>query len=221
MSLKRISLLASAAAIIAAASAPQAQAQDWAGPYVGGHLGYASGDAAQPYSSVVGGPFVFTQNDADLDGWTLGGRAGYNWNPGGGSWVFGVEGDLEYADISGDDGGSGGDINGLNINWQASIRGRAGFLFTPSLLIYGTAGWAYADAEATVENAPIEDDTGSFSGWTYGIGGELAFSDTLSGTLEWRTDDFDQQRFSFPTNGYDEGITPDVDTIRVGLNWHF
>ncbi len=217
MNFKRISLLATVAAA-AAMSATSAQAQDWSGMYVGGQLGYANGDATMPYGGI-GGPTTTPQPDADLDGWTIGGRIGFNWNPG--SWVFGVEGDLDYSDISGDDGGGGGDINGVETNWQTSIRGRAGFLATPSFLIYGTAGWTYMDAEATVDNAPTESISGEFTGWTYGIGGEWAFSETMSGTVEWRHDEYDGERFSFPVNGYDETISPTLDFVRVGVNWHW
>ncbi|MBL8548129.1 MAG: OmpA family protein, partial [Hyphomonadaceae bacterium] len=31
----------------------------------------------------------------------------------------------------------------------------------------------------------------------------------------------DQTRFSFPADGYDEGITPETDSIRVGVNYRF
>ena len=219
MKLKRISLLATAAAVIASISATKAQALDWQGIYIGGQVGYATGEAEQPYGGI-GGSFTSTQADADLEGWTIGGRAGFNWTFGS-RWVFGVEGDVDYSDISGDDGGSGGDINGVESNWQASVRARGGFLATPNLLLFGTAGWTYMDAEATVEDPGEEEDiSGEFSGWTYGLGGEWAFSERMSGTLEWRHDEYDQERFSFPSNGYDEGISPDLDYVRVGVNWH-
>lgn len=209
---KRISIIAAMAAM--AASVAPAAAQEWTGVYVGAHTGYGFGDVDQPWGAV-GGPFSSPQDSADVDGWIYGLQGGFNWDLGG--WVIGGELQGSWGDREGDDGGSGGDVNGVDINSEWSIRARAGYLISPTLLLYGTAGWVSMDVDAT---APGESASETIEGWTYGVGGEWAFNQSWSGVIEWRTDEMDETRFSFPVNGYDEGLTPDTSALRIGLNWH-
>src|ERR1700759_3238868 len=54
-------------------------AYSWAGPYLGGNLGYTWGSVDNSLTKPTG-----------LEG---GAQAGYNWQSG--PWVFGVEGDIE------------------------------------------------------------------------------------------------------------------------------
>ena len=54
-------------------------AYSWAGPYLGGNLGYAWGSVAN--------------NPTKPSGFVGGVQAGYNWQNG--AWVFGVEGDIQ------------------------------------------------------------------------------------------------------------------------------
>jgi outer membrane immunogenic protein len=214
--MKKISLLAAAAALVSF-HASAANADPWNGAYVGAHTGYSWGKASQPYSLGVGGPLTQPQASPNLDGAIYGLQGGYNFvvAP---NWVLGGEGVITWGDRKGDDGGSGGDVNGVNVKWDGSIRARGGYLFTPDLLVYGTVGWETMNVEAT---APGHSVTHDLTGWTYGIGGEWAFNANWSGVVEWTHDDVSQKRFSFPVNGYDEGVKPDLDTLRVGVNWHF
>jgi outer membrane immunogenic protein len=213
---KSASMVAIAFAALAASAAP-AGADAWNGFYVGAHTGYGMGDVDQPYGNV-GGPFTFTDQTApDVDGWVYGLQGGVNWSAGGG-WVFGGELQGTWGDREGDDNGTGGDVNGVDIKSEWSIRARGGYLMSPNFLLYGTVGYVSMDVDAT---APIDGAVNeSINGWTYGIGGEWAFNDRWSGVLEWRTDEMDETRFSFPSDGYDEGLTPNTSAIRVGVNWH-
>jgi outer membrane immunogenic protein len=211
---KRISFLAVALAAMAAVGASEAKADAFNGPYIGGHTGYGFGDVDQPYGGV-GGPFVSNQDSPEIDGWIYGIQGGYNFRAG--NWAFGGEAQATWGDREGDDGGSGGDVNGVEVNYEWSLRGRAGYVFGDRFWLYGTAGYVSMDADAT---APGESDNESIEGWTYGVGGELAISDRFSVTAEVRADEMDETRFSFPGNGYDEGLTPNTTSVRVGFNWH-
>ena len=214
---KRISVVAAAVAAMAAGSA-SASAQDWEGFYVGAHVGYTDGEADSPYGNV-GGPFDFTDQDApDVSGAIYGVQGGYNWELGT-NWVVGLEAQATWGDREGDDNGTGGDVNGVEINHEYSIRGRAGYLFTPSWLLYGTAGYVSMDVDATAPTTGAVNE--SVEGWTYGVGTEARFGPHWSGFVEVRHDEMDQTRFSFPADGYDEGITPETDSIRVGVNYRF
>ena len=75
-----------------------------------------------------------------------------------------------WGDREGDDNGTGGDVNGVDIRSEWSIRGRAGYLMSPNFLLYGPVGYVTMDVDAT---APIDGAVNeSINGWTYGIGGE-------------------------------------------------
>ena len=68
----------------------------WTGFYIGAQIGYGWADV-DAQSGPLGG---FDQSYAyDADGVLGGGHLGYNWQHG--RWVFGIEADLEAADING------------------------------------------------------------------------------------------------------------------------
>jgi outer membrane immunogenic protein len=123
----------------------------WAGFYVGGHVGYGEAD--------VDVDLRFLAEQLELDerfstslspnGLVGGVQAGYNWQSG--SMVFGLEGDISFTDWD----GSGVILDEeetiatarADVDFLASIRGRVGYAFD-SVLLYGTGGVAWADAEA-------------------------------------------------------------------------
>src|SRR5208283_1957019 len=126
-------------------------------------------------SSVLGVPNLFflpNGNQTGSAGGVVGGaQVGYNFqfNP---SIVIGAEADFQGTSISGNGAGNSSlypspflnpftgaqndilvpvsAINGgnLGVNWFGTVRGRAGWLFTPSLLVYGTAGFAYGGVQS-------------------------------------------------------------------------
>ena len=216
MKLKRILTIATLLSGVAGV-ASTASAQDWQGFYVGAHTGYTWGEADQPWGAV-GGPFVLDQDSAPVEGWIYGIQGGYNFDLGS-TWLLGLEAQGTWGDREGDDNGSAGDVNGVEINSEWSIRARGGYLFTPSLLFYLTGGYVSMDVDAT---SPLDGSVNeNIEGWTYGAGLEHRFGPHWSGFIEYRHDEMDEERFSFPLEGYDEGITPDTDTLRVGVNYRF
>jgi outer membrane immunogenic protein len=79
-----------------------------------------------------------------------------------------------------------------SLNWLGTVRGRLGYLFTPSLLIYGTGGLAYGGYDLCIKNfiksEDIEPDTDyhflvsgrsgnpkTMVGWAAGGGSEWMF----------------------------------------------
>jgi len=86
------------------------------------------------------------------------------------------------------------------LSYLGTVRGRLGYLITPQLLVYGTAGLAYGPAQSSVsifqrEYAPIGDQfvntqgNGSYSnslaGWTAGGGAEWMFMRNWSAKMEY------------------------------------
>jgi outer membrane immunogenic protein len=139
----------------------------WQGLYGGLHAGFGwSGDA---------------------DGAVGGAQVGYNWQKQ--QFVYGIEADVSLADIGVRESfvGPFGVVTASgSIDWLATIRGRAGVLVQPRLLVYATAGLAIVNAEASVDGmgfhlSQSETDTG----FVYGLGVESKWTDTMSVRVEY------------------------------------
>jgi len=193
----------------------------------------------------LGTPNLFflpnSNNQNGTAGGVIGGaQVGYNFqfNP---SIVVGVEADFQGSSISSNNNNSGysfypspfftpgaaalndvlvpvSAINNGNraLNWIGTVRGRAGWLFTPSLLVYGTAGFAYGGVSAYGYN-----DTRT--GWTAGGGLEWMFAPRWSAKVEYLYVDLSSggnNNNGFNWNwGYN--FHPQGNIVRAGVNYHF
>src|SRR5450631_4892701 len=128
----------------------------WTGFYIGinGGGGYSTQD--QSIAGVdkfgiaaVASGFVPNSIATRGGGGMFGGTVGYNYQMST-AIVLGVEADIDWANI----GGSGGQNLALGpfslnttgsqrLDWIGTLRGRAGYLVTPSTLLYATGGLAY------------------------------------------------------------------------------
>ena len=164
----------------------------WAGPYIGGNLGYKWGNVSN--------------NPTKPSGFAGGVQAGYNWQSG--PWVFGVEGDIE-ATAANDTFAPWKFSN----PWFGTVRGRAGYLFN-TILLYGTAGLAFG--ELTGQTFGLSESRTN-AGWTAGVGAEFLFAPSWSAKLEYLYVDLNDSTFTVTgvQNGYRFGL------IRAGVNYHF
>jgi iron complex outermembrane receptor protein len=141
---------------------PIVTAWTWAGPYLGVNYGYGWGksDTATGVSdAAMGTPLAAASTSAKLQGMTLGGQAGFNWQSG--VWVAGIEGDLQQSRQRGRAGtlGCAGTVCnpavsafGLDapvsvtmaqkLEWFGTLRGRLGITPTADSLFYATGGLA-------------------------------------------------------------------------------
>lgn len=189
----------------------------WTGGYVGLQIGGGWSKVDQPWGDDVSAPDINSQDNADGSGVVGGIYAGYNWQSG--SFVFGGEADVDATSIDGDDGGSGGDINGFKAQWMASARLRAGYA-VDRWLIYGTGGYAYLRGKADARDpGDKESHSASFNGWTIGGGAEYALTDNLIVRGEYRFADFGSK--TVPFDYYVEDISPQIHAVRVGLSYKF
>lgn len=199
----------------------------WAGPYVGGHLGY--GHSSLKFLDLDG-CFLGDPNFRDgamrlSDGGFLAGvHAGYNWQTG--SFVYGVEGDLNWFKSS------SSKVTvllphpeiGFNMNFLGTARARAG-LQADRALIYATAGLAFADIDYYFRtgNRPTDySDSGMKIGWAAGVGVDYALSERVSLRFEYMHAEFSRpsfktkitgdNRFKFSRHGFD--------IMTVGLSFH-
>jgi outer membrane immunogenic protein len=233
-----------------AMAAPPAPAFNWTGFYLGGSVGGRWSDVTW----MTSGPFIFdpstTPASFDSSALRLGGYLGYNWqfSP---SWVAGVEGDLAWADSSQTRGGIPGTFGPLGIQTappaaaavdsstvkeggDGGVRGRLGFLITPTWLVYATGGvvWQAEDVTAACDGsanswciAPHgETVSATRSGWTVGGGVEGQLLGNWLGRAEYRFADFGTASHNFFTGTVDQvamSHTLKTHTFFVGLAYKF
>jgi outer membrane immunogenic protein len=167
-------------------------AYSWAGPYLGGNLGYAWGSV--------------DNNPTKPSGFAGGVQAGYNWQQG--PWVFGVEGDIQA---------TGADDTfapwKFSNPWFGTVRGRVGYAFN-NVLFYGTGGLAFGELRAETFGV---SESHTNAGWTLGAGAEMGFAPNWSAKIEYLYVDLANSNFvtTGVSNGYRFGV------VRAGVNYHF
>jgi outer membrane immunogenic protein len=185
---------------------------DWSGFYIGAHGGYGWGESS--YVTGGGSPFAALALPANISvkqgGGVGGGHVGYNWQFG--TFVVGVEGDFDGANITGTD-----TTNSVtfNTNELASIRGRAGYTVTPDVLVYGTGGAGWANTE--VSSASVSDNINQW-GWVAGGGVEYKFYGHWIARAEYLHYGFDA---TTTTPDFGPVTVKSIDVVRGGLSYKF
>jgi outer membrane immunogenic protein len=181
-------------------------------------------------------------------GFIGGGQIGYNWRFGWG--VAGIEADFQG--VSGTTSFTGTTsvlaLNGIpvvtnldaskRLDWLSTVRGRLGWLATPTLLVYGTGGFAFGNVKSDIDitqsnagtSATFGETAANFSdtrsGWAAGAGFEWLFLPNWSMKVEWLHYDLGDVSFiapqlsaaitasgaSLPVGTVRYGITPEVST---------
>jgi len=204
-------------------------------------------------------------------GFIGGAQVGYNYQYGS-SIVLGLEADIQGAGIRGTTTGGGasqatlrtplpavGDTpaapnagtitSGVSfasvqggVDWLGTVRGRLGFLATPTLLLYGAGGLAYGNAWANVEQTAIEHHSATvdltsvpglhnqtstwlggghqnqlLTGWTAGGGLEWMFMQNWS--LKAEALYWDLGRMNVETTSYGLLGNREEDGIRNNIGW--
>ena len=187
-------------------------AVDWNGVYLGVNGGGAWGSIDWTYAH---GP----SDDWDTDGGVVGATLGYNFQTG--PWVLGVEGDFDWADISGDtDCPNPAFSCEFELDWFATIRARAGWA-GGRFLFYGTGGLAIADMKVqTVLGDRSFGSSNTATGWTAGLGAEVGFWSKWSAKLEWLYYDLGENTYTVD-NDLKVRASQQGNMVRVGLNRRF
>ena len=191
------------------------------------------------FGSVVNGLIFLPgnyNNGGNNGGVVGGGQVGYNYQFGA-SIVIGAEADIQGTSIGNNNNGNnlvaypspfaggsllvplGGNIVGsAGLNWFGTVRGRAGWLVTPTLLLYGTVGFAYGGISAGGGSTTA-------TGWTAGGGVEWLFLPNWSAKLEYLYVDATSSNYN-NNNGWIAGWgfsnrSPAINVVRAGVNYHF
>ncbi|MGH6936885.1 MAG: outer membrane protein [Methylocella sp.] len=250
----------------------------WTGLYVGLNAGYTWSNSntvntvttnvfsnpAIPGSAAFGiaeAALATANLPSRIDGFIGGGQTGYNYQFG--SWVTGLE--LDFQGIAGGGRSStllssatvtfapGNPINqtlsvSRNLDWLGTVRGRFGYLMTPTVLIYGDGGLAYGQVSSSTSilqnignfgaTVPPFGSFGTFSqtrvGWTAGGGLEWLFFPNWSLKVEYLYYDLGRATYALsPLNSFAIGFGPrdsalpvsttrfNGNIVRAGINYHF
>ncbi len=225
---------------------PAVPAWSWDGFYLGGHAGAAwMHDPLQ--EPLFPGQSTPSLGNINSPGVLAGFQAGANWQRG--AWLTGLEFDISATSAHGTSSAAGtGPVVGgtgtesVTLAERAEMLGsgrlRFGYLPRPDLLLYGTAGLAWA----RVDLSSNELMTGPASlaatttlptwrfGWVAGVGAEMRLANTnWLGRLEYLHYDFGDASNSTVTTigGADAGTLAategpmTVDVVRAGLSYKF
>ncbi len=168
-------------------------AYSWAGPYLGGNLGYTWG--------------TVDNNPTKPSGFEGGVTAGYNWQLGS-PWVFGVEGDIQAT-------GAYDTFAPWKFSnpWFGTVRGRVGYALS-NVLFYGTGGLAFGELRGETFGL---SESHTNAGWTLASAPKSA----LPRTGAPRSNIFTSicRTAISPITGISNGSR--FGLVRGGVNYHF
>ena len=199
---------------------------DWSGFYIG--INGGGGSAHSTWDLVGGG----REGSHDATGGTVGGQIGYRWQSG--QWVFGVEGQGNWADFSGDNISA---ISGLRdrskINAFGLITGQVGYAWNNVLVYVKGGGAVVSDRYRSFDVASgLEFDRANETRWggTVGAGVEFGFAPNWTVGFEYDHIFLGNRTIGFTGSGNfaplgvatrSDRISQDVDIglVRVNYRW--
>jgi outer membrane immunogenic protein len=205
----------------------QARAHDWTGVYVGVNAGAGQNNVrwsnlVVPLEPDAGRPNQIVMSPSD-GGFIGGAQVGFNQQMG--PWVWGVEAAFDGSGMegTGDCVGGYGDYHadcGTSNHWKADFTARVGGTVGPALL-YVKAGGTLMGETTKADHVYYDGyDAGSYKhesstpfGYVFGTGVEMAFTDCISGAIE-----YDYSKVSFTANMTPEA-SADTDYV-IPFNVH-
>ena len=213
---------------------------NWSGFYIGANAGgsWFSQSNSTFTDSVTGA--TSTGQSFNDSGFAAGGQIGANFQSG--QFVFGIEGDADYLSnkasvtVAKDFSGlaTSSNTHTYTLDFLSTVRGRLGFAWDRAL-IYGTGGSgdgglpdptrAERDWPCTAGNSQTVSDFRI--GWAAGAGVEYAFSDMITGRVEYLVAGLESVSNSYNFAAFGNGTvtqsspTAYVNIVRGGLNFKF
>jgi outer membrane immunogenic protein len=193
-----------------------AMTSSWSGFYIGAHVGY--GYAVTAFNAP---DLALTSRiiGAGSKGFVAGGLGGYNYMLSS-RWVAGIELDGSWQDIKTKVTIPGGQLEGSS-EWSASARARLGFLVTPTMMLFGTAGWSWSSLDININGQGlIEQHSGSISGPQAGFGVETMWTQNWLVRTEYLHSFYDRVEVNTVVLNGDPSpvsLSPWVGVIRTAL----
>ncbi|MBB4381405.1 outer membrane protein [Bradyrhizobium sp. SBR1B] len=189
---------------------------DWSGFYIGVNGGGGSADTS--WNLVNFG----AEGSHNSTGGTVGGQVGYRWQSG--QFVFGLEGQGNWADFSGDNiSGITGFRNRTRVDSFGLITGQVGYAWN-NVLLYAKGGAAVVsnkyDVYSTVTGANLDRADETRWGATVGAGLEYGFAPNWTVGVEYNHIFLGDHDITF-ASGAVERVKQDVDMGLVRLNYKF
>ena len=189
---------------------------NWGGIYFGVNGGGIFGNSAwNPPAGFGVGTGNFTTT-----GFLVGGTLGANFQAG--AFVFGVEGDLDWDNLSGS---TSGVFCGATCtlttaqNYLGTVRGRVGYAWD-RVLFYGTGGGAFGNIKATNSLTGGTDNNNKF-GWTAGAGIEFAFAQNWTAKAEYLYVSLQNGSCTASCGGVAVPVSLNENVARIGVNYKF
>jgi outer membrane immunogenic protein len=213
---------------VKAPPAPIAVVYDWSGFYIGANGGWGSSHKCWDFITPAGA-FIAAEGCHDATGGTVGGQIGYRWQAG--TWVFGLEGQGNWADFRGSHVSTlfPGDRLDSRIDAFGLFTGQIGYAAN-NVLFYVKGGAAVTADRFRIFDVPtglVVATTGDDTRWgaSVGAGIEFGFAPNWTAGVEYnhlfmqdRTHTFVDTTGAFIAA---ERIRQDVDlvTVRVNYRW--
>ena len=201
---------------------------DWTGFYVGANGGW--GSSHNCWDQVPAGIFIGSDGCHDATGGVAGGQIGYRWQSG--TWVFGLEAQGDWADLSGSNGSQvfpGIFTNQTKVDAFGLFTGQIGYAVNNTLL-YLKGGAAVTDNRYRTFVTGTNTIAGSASdtrwGGAVGAGVEFGFAPNWSAAVEYDHLFMQDQTYNLITPATGTLFSTirdrqDVDlvTVRVNYKW--
>jgi outer membrane immunogenic protein len=210
----------------------------WTGCYVGANGGgvwvnkdFGLDNVVTPFGTFVPGQFrAIDLGSHSVSSGIAGAQVGCNYQFAGG-WVVGIQADYDWTNVNGFHADTLTGLTTLQSNTRSlgSVTGRVGYAWDRFLgYVKGGGAWERDNYSWFLTAIPAFALTGSETrgGWTVGVGGEYAFTDWLTGFVEYDYYGFGTRTVSFTPAivapalvNFDIRDTKSV--VKVGLNWKF
>ena len=201
---------------------------DWSGFYIGLNGGGGSANTCWDFLGDAFGDFPGPEGCHNATGGTFGGQIGYRWQAA--NWVFGVEGQGNWADFKGNNVSLlfSPNLNQSQVNSFGLLTGQIGYARN-NVLFFVKGGAAVTgnryDAFSSAGGVPLASASESRWGGTLGAGIEFGFARDWSLGVEYDHLFMGTRNLNFtdPTGAFfqTESIRQDVDIGLVRLNYRF
>jgi outer membrane immunogenic protein len=215
------------------APAMVAAVYDWSGFYVGGNAGggWSRNCWSNTNSAALGIIPAFSEGCSDASGGMVGGQIGYRWQSA--NWVFGVEGQGDWADLKGSTASLlfPGLTNNTRIDGIGLLTGQVGYAWNNVLWYVKGGGAVVGDKYTGVTTATsVVFDQTSQTRWggALGTGVEVGFAPNWSVGFEYDHLFLSNNSVTFNTVAPLAGVfnrtdsiyqAVDMATVRVNYRW--
>jgi outer membrane immunogenic protein len=204
---------------------------NWTGFYVGVNGGWGNTHKCVDDAGFVGAPLAVPVRDncGDASGGLVGGQIGYNWQAG--SWVFGIEAQGNWADLTGSAPSTrlAGISASAHVDGIGLFTGRVGYAWN-NVLLYVKGGAAVTSDQynAFITGTGVIVATASETRWggAVGAGAEFGFAPNWSVGFEYNHLFLGREDIAFNAPAIAplqplQRIHQDADLVTVRVNYRF